>query len=164
MRRLRFPCLLALLLGFNLPVAAEPPTPLSGLDAAARITRDADGVPHIFATDEHDLFFLQGWVHAEDRLFQMDVLRRTASGTLAELLGQGPAGPDGFPAVLESDIQLRTIGLRRAAERSLPLLSPAVMAAFQAYSDGVNAFIAAHPLPPEYGPLELSAVEPWTPL
>src|SRR5438094_8949646 len=109
MRRLRFPCLLALLLGFNLPVAAETPTPLSGLDAAARITRDADGVPHIFAANEHDLFFLQGWVHAEDRLFQMDVLRRTASGTLAEILGPGLPGPDGVPAVLESDLTPRTI-------------------------------------------------------
>src|SRR5262249_3390124 len=98
----------------------------------------------------------QGWVHAEDRLFQMDVLRRTASGTLAEILG---------PDALASDIQLRTIGLRRAAERSLPLLSPPVVAAFQAYSDGVNAFISAHPLPLEYTTaLELSAVEPWTPL
>ena len=58
MRRIYFPCLLALLLGFGHPLAAETPTPLSGLDAAARIVRDADGVPHIFATDEHDLFFL----------------------------------------------------------------------------------------------------------
>src|SRR6266404_9660952 len=87
MRRIYFPCLLALLLGFGHPLAAETPTPLSGLDAAARIVRDADGVPHIFATDEHDLFILAGWVHAEDRLFQMDVLRRQASGTLAEILG-----------------------------------------------------------------------------
>src|SRR5258706_2013140 len=164
MRRIYVPCLLALLLGFNHPLAAETPTPLSGLDAAARVVRDADGVPHIFATDEHDLFFLQGWVDAEDRLFQMDVLRRQASGTLAEILGPGLPGPDGVPAVLESDVTLRTIGLRRAADRSYPLLSPPVKAAFEAYSEGVNAFIAAHPLPPEYTPLELSAVEPWTSL
>src|SRR5437016_13857058 len=116
-----------------LAVAAEP-VRLAGLHAAAEVSRDAAGIPHIRAGNEHDLFFLQGWVHAEDRLFQMDVLRRTASGTLADILG---------PDALASDVQLRTIGLRRAAERSLPLLSPPVVAAFQAYSECVNAFIAA---------------------
>ena len=78
------------------------------------MVRDIDGIAHIRASNEHDLFFLQGWVHAGDRLFQMDVTRRQASGTLAELLGQG---------ALPSDVQLRTIGLRRAAERSLPAQS-----------------------------------------
>src|SRR2546425_3583199 len=155
MRRLRFPCLLALLLGFNLPVAAETPTPLSGLDAAARITRDADGVPHIFADNEHDLFFLQGWVHAEDRLFQMDMQRRQAAGTLAELLG---------PGALPSDVQRRTIGLERAAVRSLPLLSARARAALEAYAQGVNASAAAHALPPEYGALKLTKFVPWTAL
>src|SRR5882724_2421965 len=161
MRRIYLPCVLALLLGFSHPLAAETPTALSGLDAGARVVRDADGVPHIFASDEHDLFFLQGWVHAEDRLFQKAMLRRQASGTLAEILGPGPAP---LAEVLKSDVQLRTIGLRRAVERSLPLLSPPVIAAFEAYSDGVNAVIGAHPLPPEYAALELGAVEPWTPL
>src|SRR2546425_5612902 len=155
MRRLRFPCLLALLLGFNLPVAAETPTPLSGLDAAARITRDADGVPHIFADNEHDLFFLQGWVHAEDRLFQMDMQRRQAAGTLAELLG---------PGALPSDVQLRTIGLQRAAVRSLPLLSARARAALEAYAQGVNASAAAHALPLEYGALKLTKFAPWSAL
>ena len=76
----------------------------------ARILRDVDGMPHIYAFDEHDAAFLQGWVTAQDRLFQIDVLRRQSSGTLAELLGSG---------ALPSDIELRTVGLRRAAERSL---------------------------------------------
>src|SRR5688572_6474542 len=82
------------------------PIPLDGLRARAQIIRDTNGVAHIQATQDHDLYFLQGWVHAQDRLFQMDRSRRLASGTLAELFG---------PAALETDVQLRTLGLRRAA-------------------------------------------------
>ena len=67
------------------------PGRLPGLHAAAEITRDTSGIAHIRAGNEHDLFFLQGYVHAQDRLFQMDTARRQASGTLAELLG--PAAP-----------------------------------------------------------------------
>src|SRR5687768_8329071 len=69
---------------FSHPLAAEPPTRVPGLQRPAQVLRDAHGIPHIFATNEHDLFFLQGWVHAQDRFFQMDVGRREASGTLAE--------------------------------------------------------------------------------
>src|SRR5512145_1074995 len=60
------------------------------LQGPARIVRDVDGMPHIYAFNEHDALFLQGWVQAQDRLFQLDVLRRQASGTLAELVGFGP--------------------------------------------------------------------------
>jgi len=134
---------------------AGPATGLPGLKAAAQITRDAQGVAHIQAATKHDLFFLQGYVHAQDRLFQMDLSRRQASGTLAELLG---------PGALPSDVQLRTLGLRRAAVGSLAALSPQVRAALQAYADGVNAFVASHPLPPEYGVLEITQFQPWTPL
>src|SRR5687767_8801659 len=87
---------------------------LPGLAAPASAIRDVDGIAHIVAADQHDLFFLQGWVHATDRMFQMDVTRRQASGTLAELLGA-----DALP----SDVEARTIGLRRAAERGLPVQS-----------------------------------------
>jgi penicillin amidase len=145
--------LAAALMAFAVAAPAVADTALPGLDRRATIVRDAHGVPHIFAASEHDLFFLQGWVHAEDRLFQMDLARRQASGTLAELLG---------PAALPSDVELRTLGLRRAAEASLPLLSQPVLDALAAYADGVNAFVVRHPLPPEYGALELTSVEPWT--
>jgi penicillin amidase len=143
------------LISFAAAAPAAADTPLPGLLGRATIVRDANWVPHIFAANEHDLFFLQGWVHAEDRLFQMDLIRRQASGTLAELLG---------PAALASDVELRTLGLRRGAEASLPVLSEPVRKALAAYADGVNAFVARHPLPLEYGPLELTAVAPWTPL
>ena len=74
----------------------------------------------------------------------MDVSRRQADGTLAELLG---------PAALPTDMQLRTIGLRRAAERSLPGPLRRRPAVLDAYAEGVNAWVAGHPLPPEYGAL-----------
>jgi len=135
--------------------AAAAPVRLAGLLDGAEISRDGAGIAHIRADNEHDLFFLQGWVHAEDRLFQMDVQRRQAAGTLAELLGPGALG---------SDVQLRTIGLQRAAVRSLPLLSTRARAALQAYAQGVNASAVAHPLPPEYGALKLTRFAPWTAL
>ncbi len=128
---------------------------LNGLVAAASVARDVDGIAHIDATNSHDLFFLQGWVHASDRLFQMDVTRRQASGTLAEILG---------PSALSSDVQARTIGLRRAAERSLPLQSDEGRAALRAYADGVNAWVGEHPLPAQYAALQLTAFAPWTPV
>jgi len=131
------------------------PVSLPELESAASITRDVHGIAHIRADNEHDLFFLQGWVHAEDRLFQMDITRRQASGTLAELFG---------PGALAGDVQLRTFGLRRAAEASLPAYSPSSRAAFRAYADGVNAWVARHDLPAEYGLLELTGFEPWTAL
>jgi penicillin amidase len=129
------------------------PTSLPGLAAPVQLTRDSDGVTHVLARNESDLWFMQGWVHARDRLFQMDEFRRTASGTLAELLG---------PAALASDVQLRTIGLRRAAERSLAALSPAARAALESYARGVNAYVGAHALPAQYGALELTRIPPWT--
>ena len=138
--------------------AAPPPTArlhVAGLDAAATVIRDSRGIPHVFAANSHDLYFMQGWVHAEDRLFQADLSRRQASGTLAEVLG--------LPA-LSSDVQLRTLGLRRAAERSLGAVSDAARADLEAYAEGVNAWVASHPLPPEYAVLGLTTFEPWTPV
>ena len=135
--------------------AAADPADVPGLEGPARVDRDANGIAHIRAGSRHDLFLLQGWVHAQDRLFQMDVRRRQADGTLAELLG---------PAALPTDVQLRTIGLHRAAARSLAALSDDARAVLAAYADGVNAWVAANPLPPEYGALSLTTVRPWTAL
>jgi penicillin amidase len=127
-----------------------------GLHAPVTLTRTADGIAHLSARDQHDLFFAQGWVHGTDRLFQMDTLRRTASGTLAELLG---------PGALPSDVQLRTLGLRRAAERSWAAAPAQLRAVVTAYTAGVNAELASGaPLPPEYGALSLTTVAPWDPV
>jgi penicillin amidase len=128
-------------------------TRIPDLKSSAKIIRDTWGLAHVQARNEHDLYFLQGYVHAHDRLFQMDVSRCTASGTLATLLGEG---------ALASDIQLRTLGLRRAAERSLPAYSRRVLKALQAYTDGVNYFVfeSGTPLPPEYGAVGFDVSDP----
>lgn len=131
------------------------PVPIEGVREGIAILRDADGIPHVFAYNRDDLYFGQGWAHASDRLFQMDTLRRQASGTLAELFG---------PPVLASDVELRTIGLRRAAVKSLEALSEESRSALAAYTAGVNAWVENNPLPLEYTLLELSGFEPWTEL
>jgi penicillin G amidase len=130
---------------------------LDGLDRPVTVLRDAFGVPHVFAKSEHDAYLVVGYLHAEDRLFQMDSSRRQASGTLAELLG---------PSAIASDAQLRTFGLRRAATRSLAALSPTSTGILEAYADGVNAWLDSNPLPSEYAALELTKaqVPAWTPL
>jgi penicillin amidase len=130
---------------------------VAGLERPAKVLRDTLGVPHVFAKSEHDAYFMAGWLHASDRLFQMDSSRRQASGTLAELLGPGALG---------SDVQLRTLGLRRAAVRSQAAISPESTAMLAAYAKGVNAWIATNPLPSEYAALELTKanVHAWTPL
>jgi penicillin amidase len=145
--------------------SAAPPTGIGeevevpGLLRSVRVRRDAHDIPHIFALNDRDALFVLGWSHARDRFFQMDVLRRTFSGTLAELVG-APA--------LEQDVQLRTLGLRRAAEASLGAASAANLAWLTSYARGVNSFIqdAANPLPPEYAALELTraSIVPWTPV
>ena len=120
-----------------------------------KVVRDSDGIPHIAAKTEREAIYLQGFTHAQDRLFQMDVMRRQADGTLAELLGS---------VALASDVQLRTFGLRRAAARSLPILSQGARRALSAYADGVNAYVARNPLPAEYTALEIKTFRSWTPV
>jgi penicillin amidase len=142
-------------LSLSVAGAQGSPIRLPSLQAAARLVQDRSGVTHIEAGPLHDLFFLQGWVHARDRLFQMDVTRRQASGTLAELLGK---------AALPGDAQARTIGLRRAAERSWAAAPPGLRDVLIAYADGVNAYVASHRLPREYAALGLSSFQPWTPV
>jgi penicillin amidase len=82
-----------------------------GLSAPVEVLRDQWGVPHIYAENEHDLFFAQGFVHAQDRLWQMEMNRRIGSGTLSAILGESTLSIDRF---------MRTLGLRRAAERDRP--------------------------------------------
>jgi penicillin amidase len=140
------------------PAAAAEKLGVEGLKAPALLARGSSGIVHITAANETSLTFAQGYVHARDRLFQMDLLRRTASGTLAELLGD---------AVLADDIELRTIGLRRAAERTVPALQQPLRNALEAYAKGVNAYIdevakGERPLPPEYGVLGFGAVDEWS--
>ena len=129
---------------------------LKALEAPAKVYRDSWGIPHIDAQNEHDLFLAQGYVTAQDRLFQMDMSRRLASGRLSEVLGS---------TQIDSDRFFRTVGLQRAAEASLSQYSGATRAAAEAYAAGVNAYmndaIRYHLLPWEFSVLHYKP-EPWT--
>ena len=116
---------------------------LPGLDAQVSITRDERGVPTIAAQSSIDAYFALGFVHAQDRLFQMDAMRRLGAGRLSEVLG---------PDTLETDRLMRTLGLYRSAEAQVLAASPALKSVLNAYSAGVNAFIGAHEgaWPPEF--------------
>lgn len=135
--------------------ALEGTRAVPGLDRPVEIRRDGAGVPHIAAASAADAHFALGYVHAQDRLAQMELQRRIAAGRLAELFG---------PRALDSDRLMRTLGLYRLAEASLDSLTPETRAALDSYSAGVNAFLETHP-----GPLPLEFVmlrhrpEPWRP-
>ncbi len=129
---------------------------VTGLKDEVRIYRDSYGVPHIFAKNTCDLFFAQGYVQAQDRLWEMDLSRRAVQGRLAEIFG---------PDYVDADYFLRTIGFYRAAQASLAEYPAEAAAAGTAYADGVNAFIQeakAHgKLPLEFRILGYEP-EPWT--
>jgi penicillin G amidase len=129
--------------------------PLPGLSAEARVYRDRWGAPHIFAADKNDAARALGYVHASERLFQMQMQRRAGQGRLAEVAGED---------MLAIDLLLRTLGLYRLAQSSFAALSPDAQGYLQAYAEGVNAWLAAHRnrLPPELL-LMGGAPEPWTP-
>jgi len=107
----------------------------AGLAAPVEVLRDARGVPHLRASSLEDLFFAQGYVTAQDRLWQMDLSRRLAEGELSEIFGE---------LTRRMDIEHRTLGFRRVSERALAELSPEARAPLTAYANGVNAFIASH--------------------
>src|SRR5260370_39666737 len=108
---------------------------IRGLSAPVIVTRDAHGVPTIEAVTLEDVFFAQGYVTAQDRLWQMDIMRRFASGELYEILGED---------TLQSDREQRILGLRATATKSLGMGNPRDLCFFQAYALGVNAYISSH--------------------
>lgn len=128
---------------------------LAGLHGRVTIVRDRHAIPRIEAGDPLDAYFGLGFVHAQDRLWQMQMNKRIASGRLAEILG---------PSALPTDRFLRTIGVRRNAEAAFAASTPETRAALQAYADGVNAGIDSHqgPLPPEFAILR-TVPERWEP-
>lgn len=136
---------------------------LPGLTGEVSVLRDNLGIPQVYADNAADLFYAQGYVHAQDRFFQMDVRRFVTAGRLSELVGEDDAA-------LVSDKVMRTLGLRRVAEQELPLLSPQTRNYLQSYADGVNAYIGSRS-PSElslgYTLLvrgDISRIEPWTPV
>ena len=127
---------------------------VTGVSAQVEIRRDRWGVPHVHAATRPDLWFGQGFCHGQDRLWQLDLYRRMASGRLSEIVG-GEA--------LRADRLMRTLGLRRIAERELPELSPGLREELDAYCAGVNSAVeAARALPAEFQLLR-SGFEQWRP-
>ena len=125
---------------------------LEGLDDEVEILRDRWGVPHIYATGEHDLLFAQGFVHAQDRLWQLDLWRRLVAGRLSEIMGE---------LTVPVDRWVRTLTMRRVAEQEVALLSDEGRSLLEAYAAGVNARIAQGRLPVEFTLLRYKP-EPWT--
>jgi penicillin amidase len=126
---------------------------IRGLSAPVTVTRDGHGVPAIEAATFDDLFFAQGYVTAQDRLWQMDMMRRYAGGELSEILGED---------TLRLDREQRILGLRDAARKALEMASPRDRSFFEAYTRGVNAYIATRGdrLPIEFRILRY-APKPW---
>jgi penicillin G amidase len=124
------------------------------LSAPVTLRRDQHGVPHIDAATQHDMFVAQGYVTAQDRLWQMDVYRRNANGELAEVLG---------PSLLRHDKAQRMFQFRNTAHRIYLSLPPEERARYEAYASGVNLYIAQHQdaLPPEFRFLHYKP-QPWT--
>ncbi|RPJ28756.1 MAG: penicillin acylase family protein [Chloroflexi bacterium] len=135
---------------------------LEGLNGPVDVYRDNMGIPHIYAATSHDLFFAQGYVHAQDRFWQMDSWRHIGSGTLSEMFGKGQ---------VETDTFLRTLGWRLTAEQEYAGLDPESKSIINSYTQGVNAYLEDHDttaLSLEYAVLGLLSpdyqIEKWTPV
>ena len=158
---------LALVAGVALTVILRAPLPqydgtitLAGPTDEVAVRRDGQGVPHIYASADRDLFFAQGYVQAQDRFFQMDVRRHLTAGRLSELVGE---------AGKESDVSIRTMGWRRVAEQEWELLSDEARGFYEAYAEGVNAYLkgkAPWQVANEYAVMGLNLpigdIEPWS--
>jgi penicillin G amidase len=129
---------------------------LAGLEGRVEVLRDEWGVPHIYAGSNRDLFFAQGYVHAQDRLWQMELQRRIGSGRLSEVLGE---------VTLEVDRFFRTVGLNRAAEAEFETFDAETRQVLEAYAAGVNAYLTSYGRrkPVEFKLLRFDP-EPWQPV
>jgi len=143
---------------------------LHGLKEKATVRWDPYTVPHVVAATEHDLFMAQGYLHAQERLWQMDFTRRFHTGRLAEILGERPVPWQEITVRLKDkttvdlDYFIRLMGIRRTACASLGLLPRGILNALEAYSDGVNRYIESHfrRLPVEFRLLRYDP-DPWLP-
>jgi penicillin amidase len=125
------------------PVPCRGAFPVPGADTSLEVICDENAIPHIFAGSERDAYYALGYMHARERLWQMEFMRRLGAGRLAEVLGE--------PA-LKVDRFIRTLGLYRISEEDTGRLPPDMRAAFDAYAAGVNQWLSTRPepLPPEF--------------
>jgi len=127
---------------------------IPALDSEVTVYMDEKGMPHIYASDEHDLYFSVGYVMAQERLWQMDLIRRTTTGRLSEIFGK---------AYVETDLFLRSLEMTKRSGLVLKNEDPVIISYLQAYVDGVNTYIktAWNKLPPEFRILSYKP-EPWS--
>lgn len=128
---------------------------VKGLRAETRIIRDAQAMPHIVAKNEHDLYFATGYAMAQDRLWQMDLLRRVTMGRLSEIFGKD---------MVKTDYLLRALRMSKKSHQVLEQTPDSILLCINAFADGVNAFLAENGrnLPPEFVILQYRP-EPWEP-
>ncbi len=135
---------------------------VAGLGGSVEVLRDERGIPNIYADNPADLFFAHGYVHAQDRFWEMDVRRHITAGRLSEMFGEDQ---------YDTDVFLRTLGWRRVAEQEFDLLSQRSQAVLRSYAAGVNAYLAGRSsadISLEYQVLSLQnadyRIEPWHPI
>lgn len=138
---------------------------VKGVAQPVQIVRDREAVPHVFASSLEDALFGLGYAHAQDRLWQMEMMRRLASGRLSELAPSSILGISLGTPFLPIDRTMRTLGLRNRAEESYKALSPLMKTRLDAYAAGVNAWLEGNKaaLPPEFVLLQ-HRPEPWQPV
>ena len=138
---------------------------LPGLDAPVEIVRDANAIPHVYAETDHDLFMAVGFVHAQDRLWQMHLQRSIAAGRLTELVG-ARRDENGESDNVDTDKFLRTMGIYRAAEEAWNHISPETKENLESYAAGVNAYLSTRrgALPPEFLAVGVNDIREWSPI
>lgn len=161
MLRLLVPCTVALVVSVPRSAAAQETrdtVALHGLTQPVEILRDAWGIAHIYAQNEHDLFFAQGFNAARDRLFQLEIWRRNATGTMAELVGR---------RALDHDIGARLLSFRGPLREEMAHYHPRGAAIISAFVEGINAYIALTERTPALLPVEFAMLDfkpgRWTP-
>jgi len=127
---------------------------LEGLQAEVTVFRDGYAIPHVYAENEADLYRAVGFVMAQDRLWQLDLLRRVTQGRLSEIFGSAMVGTDHL---------MRALRIPEKSEKLIGTVSPEIRTAFEAFADGVNHYMENYPLPPEYKVLGY-APDPWEPV
>lgn len=127
---------------------------IKGLTGEVSVLRDSHGIPHIYAENETDLYRAVGFTMAQDRLWQMDLLRRVTQGRLSEILGKDQ---------VNTDLLMRALRIQEKSEKIIAGASPEIIQALEAFSAGVNEYIRYYPLPPEFKILGYNP-EPWEPV
>jgi len=127
---------------------------VEGINSEVKVLRDKFAIPHVYAENESDLYRAVGFVMAQDRLWQMDLLRRVTQGRLSEIFNAG---------MVQTDLLMRALHIQEKSEKLIKLTDPEIAGALEAFASGVNFYIENYPLPPEFRILGYQP-EPWEPV